>query len=106
MSLEVHLQIDLFTGQLIDARPLRQKNQDGVQPRQVEMFSQCELTQFGVKARPQMSITPVTRLELAREDPRTDEEKEQAAWREAEKNTSSMFEVSAVAKVDGVGVVC
>ena len=42
------------------------------------MFSQREMAQFGVRARPQIPISPKTRIELALQDLRTKEEQEEA----------------------------
>ena len=92
MSPEVPLQYDL-TGELLDNRTPKQKRlarqANGWQ--QAEMFSQRELAQFGVKAHPRMSITPQTRVELIREDPRSEEEKEAGRQREIESRTYRMF---------------
>jgi hypothetical protein len=51
------------------------------------MFSQRELAQFGVRAHPKLPISPKTRIELAIEDRRTQEEKERDLRREIEKRT-------------------
>lgn len=89
MSKEVPLQIDLFSGDLVDTRSRRQKKQAQAEqkPKQVEMFSQRELAQFGVRARPTLPISPKTRMELMAEDRRTEEEKERDRRREAERLT-------------------
>jgi hypothetical protein len=83
------LQLDMFTGEAVDKRTRRQKARDrrAVQPRTAEMFSQRELAQFGVRARPQMPIAPTTKLALQIQDPRTPEERDADLWREAEGKT-------------------
>lgn len=83
------LQADLFSGELIDNRNRRQKRRERERaaPNQPMMFSQREIAQFGVKARPRMSLSPHTRLRLLVEDPRTEEEREADLRREAERNT-------------------
>lgn len=87
------LQHDMFSGELVDTRTRRQKRQDKdrQQPKQIEMFSQREVAQFGVKAHPLMPLSSNTRLLLIPEDPRTDEEIEQDRQRAAEKRTFQMF---------------
>lgn len=87
------LQMDMFSGKLVDNRTRQQKRQDKAreQPRQIEMFSQREIAQFGVNPNPLMPLSPNTRLLLIPEDPRTEEEIEQDRQREAEKRTVQMF---------------
>ena len=94
MSKEVPLQVDMFTGDLVDTRTRKQKKKEKEQqkPRQTEMFSQRELAQFGVNPRPQLPLSPKTRLELIMEDHRTEEEKAAAIQREAEKRNYHLFE--------------
>lgn len=96
MSPEAPRQFD-FAGELVDTRTPKQKKIDrqanGWQ--QPAMFSQRELAQFGVQARPQMPAIgrngkPLTMM-LEIEDPRTEEEKEQDQQREAEEKTYSLF---------------
>ena len=89
MSKEVPLQHDMFTGKLVDTRNRKQKKraQEAQQPRQTEMFSQREMAQFGVQAHPKIPISPKTRLELALQDMRTEEEKERDFQREVEKRS-------------------
>lgn len=86
------LQSDLFTGEWVDTRTRRQKQLDRErgQLRQTEMFSQREVAQFGVRARPQMDVHP-GRLRLVMEDPRTPDEKEADLMREAQRLTQPMF---------------
>lgn len=95
------LQMDMFSGDLVDNRTRQQKKQDKVreQPKQTEMFSQREIAQFGVNPRPLMPLSPNTRLLLIPEDPRTEEEMEQDRQREAQKRTARMFAEPATAKV-------
>ena len=92
MSKEIPSQHDLFTGELVDNRTRNQKKHDWErrQPKPVEMFSQRELAQFGVKANPKLPISPKTRLELALMDMRTEEEKTQYLQLEAERQTYPM----------------
>jgi len=87
------LQMDMFSGKLVDNRTRQQKRQDKAreQPRQIEMFSQREIAQFGVNPNPLMPLSPNTRLLLIPEDPRTEEEIEQDRQREAEKRTFQLF---------------
>lgn len=87
------LQADLFTGELVDNRTSSQKRADREreQPQQTEMFGQREVAQFGVRARPQMSVSPHTKLVLIAEDPRTPEEVEHDLQRAAEALTYQMF---------------
>jgi hypothetical protein len=96
MSSEHPRQYD-FTGELVDNRTSRQKQEarraSGWQ--QSAMFSQRELAQFGVRARPMMPAIgqhgKPLRMVLEMEDPRTDEEKELAQQRAAEEKTYSLF---------------
>ena len=78
MSKEVPLQSDMFTRKLVDTRTRKQKKkaQEQEQPKQAEMFSQREMAQFGVQAHPKIPLSPKTKLELALQDMRTEEEKE------------------------------
>lgn len=82
-------QFNLFTGELVDNRTKAQKRKakERENPQQAEMFSQRELAQFGAKARPQLPISPKTRIELAMEDRRTEEEREKDLRREIAQNT-------------------
>ena len=88
----VPLQYTLFTGELVDNRTATQKrfDQTQTQPIQQEMFCQRDLAQFGVRAHPQMSLAPDTKLVLISEDPRTPEEIERDRQREAEAMTISL----------------
>ena len=87
MSKEVPLQADMFTGELVDTRTRKQKKKakERQTPQQAEMFSQREMAQFGVQANPKIPLSPKTRLELALQDMRTEEEKERDFQREVEK---------------------
>lgn len=89
MSKEVPLQVDMFSGDLVDTRNRKQKKKakESQEPRQAEMFSQRELAQFGVKGNPKIPLSPKTRLELLMEDMRTEEEKERDFQREVEKRS-------------------
>jgi hypothetical protein len=90
---EVPLQRDMFTDELVDTRDSKQKRKARQRqlPQQQEMFSQRELAQFGVRANPKLPISPKTRLELAMEDRRTEEEKEQDRMRQAQAQTYPLF---------------
>lgn len=86
----------MFTGELDDNRTSKQRRLDHERewaiPRQMGMFPQRDLAQFGVRAHPQMSLAPDTKLVLVREDPRTPEEIEQDLQRQAEEQTNPMFD--------------
>lgn len=94
MTKEVPLQFDLFSGELVDNRTVRQKRLDKEQekPQQAMMFSQREMAQFGVNPRPKLPISPKTRLELMVEDHRTEEEIAAAIQEEALKQNYRMFD--------------
>ena len=89
VSREFAFQIDMFTDDLVDNRTPKQLKQAHArsQPKQVEMFSQREMAQFGVNAHPKLPLSPKTRLELVMQDPRTDEEKQQHLQRQIEQQT-------------------
>ena len=84
----------MFSGELVDTRTRRQKKLDKQreQPRQIEMFSQRDMAQFGVKANPIMPLSGNVKLLLIPEDPRTPEEIERDIQRAAEEQTRPMFE--------------
>jgi hypothetical protein len=87
------LQGDLFNGKWVDNRSDSQKRADleREQPTQTSLFRQREIAQFGVRAHPQMSLSPHTKLVLVAEDPRTEEEKERDLQRTAEALTQPLF---------------
>lgn len=89
MSKEVPLQVDMFSGELVDNRTKKQKKiaQQQEQPQQIEMFSQRDVAQFGVKANPKLPISPMTRIELAIQDGRNEEEITLEQQRTIEENT-------------------
>jgi hypothetical protein len=89
MSKEVPLQADLFSGELVDTRTRKQKKRETERqlPVQAEMFSQREMAQFGVRAHPQIPLSPKTRIELALQDLRSQEEQEAARQREVERRS-------------------
>jgi hypothetical protein len=89
MSKEFAFQIEMFTGELVDNRSAKQKQQAHArsQPHQAEMFTQREMAQFGVEAHPKLPLSPNTKLELIMEDPRTEEEKAQDLQRQIEQHT-------------------
>ena len=84
----------MFSGELVDTRTRRQKKLDKQreQPRQIEMFSQRDVAQFGVNPRPLLPLSPNTKLLLIPEDPRTAEEIERDIQRAAEERTNPMFD--------------
>lgn len=83
----------MFTGELVDNRSCREKKRDKerTRPRQPELFSQREVAQFGAKARPKIPLSPKTRIELAAEDPRSEEEKAESERRALEEKTYKLF---------------
>lgn len=93
----------MFSGALVDNRTVAQKRLDReqAQPIQAEMFRQREIAQFGVRSRPQMSLSPMTRLALIREDPRTPEQVEHDLLKEAEANTLRLFDNGTEGKAEG-----
>jgi len=92
MPKEVPLQIDIFSQKLVDTRTPKQKKKAKAleQPRQAEMFCQRELAVFGANGRPRLPISPKTRIELAIQDARSQEEIAQQFQREIEENTYPM----------------
>ena len=96
MTTETPRQWNMFTGELDDNRTARQKKRDREQgqPQQTEMFSQREIAQFGVNARPLLPLSPHTKLGLIFEDPRTEEEIERDRERAAQQRTYQMFDTS------------
>jgi hypothetical protein len=86
------MQKDMFSGEFVDRRTASQKKADKERNdwKQMEMFSQRDLAQFGVSAHPVMDVSP-GRLVLISEDPRTPEEKERDLRRAAEAKTRPMF---------------
>jgi len=63
----------------------------GVAEKPQQMFSQREVAQFGVKGRPQISLTPTSQLVLEIQDPRSKEEKEQDKTETSKRTTMPMF---------------
>lgn len=92
-SAEVPLQHSLFGGEPVDSRTKTQKKkaQERQKPQEVMLFTQREVAQFGVKARPLFSLSPKTSLALIAEDPRTEEEKEHDLLLAAQCKTVMMF---------------
>jgi len=94
---EVALQVDMFSGELIDARSDSQKKKDKERniPQQTQMFKTPEMVQFGGKTRSayrdwlDQSTAPPLVLQLL--DTRTAEEIERDLILEAEKLTTPMF---------------
>ncbi len=89
MPKEAPLQVEMFSGELVDNRTPKQKKRarEQDQPQQIEIFSQRELAQFGVEAHPKLPISPKTRIELAIEDSRSEEELAQDHQWKIEQNT-------------------
>lgn len=86
---EQFLQMDLFTGELVDTRTAVQKRKDRVQqlPHQLEMFSAAETFQH-VNPHPQMALPDHLRAwKLTWTDTRTPDEIERHRRREEEKRT-------------------
>ncbi len=79
----------MFSGELVDTRTRKQKKRETERqmPVQAEMFSQREMAQFGVRAHPQIPLSPKTRIELALQDLRSEEEQEAARQREIERRS-------------------
>ena len=102
MPKEVPLQVDMFSGELVDNRTPKQKKKakEQDQPQQIEIFSQRELAQFGVKAHPKLPISPKTRIELAIEDSRSEEEIARDRQWEIEQNTYPLPWAQLVQEVD------
>jgi hypothetical protein len=95
---EIALQHDMFSGKLVDNRSRYQKRKDKTrsQPQQIGMFSLKDTVELGVSVRPWLKELPPTKLELEREDVRTDEEREQDLLREALSLTGAMFAVAEI----------
>jgi transposase InsO family protein len=91
MPAEIPLQVDMFTGALVDRRTAAQRQRDAAadKPRQMEMFSQRELAQH--VPTPMMPLSLDTKLVLVMEDPRTEGEKEADREREARERTIPLF---------------
>lgn len=88
------LQVDMFSGELVDnrSRTQKQRDQERARPQQTEMFAAKEVAQFGVNPRPLISLSEHTRLTLQMEDPRTEEEIERDRQRAALALTYRLFE--------------
>ena len=93
MPKEVPLQIDMFTNDLVDTRTARQKRQakKSAAPQQFEMFSQRDIAQFGVTARPKMPLPEGATMALIIQDPRTPEQVELDRQRAAEALNGHLF---------------
>lgn len=107
-SQEVVLQIDLFTGDLVDARTSYQKKKDWERssPPQLQMFSTPDMVQFGVRPksayRDWIDQTTISPMILEVEDKRTPEEIECDLVREAEKQTIPLFADTPVPSISEV----
>jgi hypothetical protein len=84
----------MFTNAWVDNRTDHQKQRDRErkQPRQLFMFSQKDIAQFGVNPHPLLPISDNTKLGLMFEDHRTEEEIERDRQRQAEKKTYQLFQ--------------
>ena len=93
MPKEVPLQIDMFTDDLVDTRTARQKRlaKKSAAPQQFEMFSQRDIAQFGVTARPKMPLPPGATMALIIQDPRSPEQVEADRLRAAEALNGHLF---------------
>ena len=93
---EVPLQHDMFSGQMVDNRTQQQKRlgKIAIQPQQMMMFSLKDTVELGVSARPWLKELPPPKLELERQDIRTEEEREHDLLREAQSLTSAMFSIA------------
>ena len=110
MPSEVPLQMNMFDEGLSDTRTRKQKKaaKEAHGYQQGELFSQKDLAQFGVRAKPELPAIarngqPV-KMELEIQDPRSEEEKELDRQREAEKLTEPLpeFEPAAGMEIEAV----
>ncbi len=87
------LQFNLFTGETENRRTRKQRQADRQRalPQQLEMFSQREVAQSGVKANPHIPLSGNVKPLLIPEGPRTPEEVERDLQRQTERNTHPMF---------------
>ena len=87
------LQIDMFSGEAVDNRTTTQKRKakKRAAPQQFELFSQRDIAQFGVRARPQMPLPPGATMALIIQDPRTPEQVELDRQRAAEALNGHLF---------------
>src|SRR5690606_30552220 len=94
MSTEIHLQIDLFSGDLVDNRSDHQKRLDRErqQPRQQMLFGTHDEVGLRRPARPWLATTPEPVRELEIQDMRTDDEREMDLMREAQELMKPLFE--------------
>lgn len=94
---DLPLQIDMFTGEPVDARSAHQKRQDRLRqaPQQIQMFKTPEMVQIGGRTRSPYqdwldhSTAPPLVLQMI--ETRTPEEIERDLIREAEKRMTPMF---------------
>jgi hypothetical protein len=93
MLTEAPLQIDLFTGELVDTRTAAQRHMDAERqrPAQMSLFSAAEHVELSLPARPWLDELPAPLLELIILDTRTEEEKERDQLRAAQKLTVPLF---------------
>ena len=86
------MQVDMFSGELVDNRTRKQKKQDKeyALPQQGFLFSQREMAEFGVEAHPKIPLSPHTRLALVMQDGRSPQEKERQLRQQIEAATHAM----------------
>lgn len=94
MNTEIPLQIDLFSGNLVDNRSESQKRLDRERkkPQQNLLFDMRDEVELRRNARPWLAATPEPVLELEIQDVRTDEERELDLLRAAQELTKPLFE--------------
>ena len=93
----IPLQHEMFSDKLADTRSRKQKRSEKQKrrPQQTELFSQKELAQFGVQARPELPAVrkdgKAVEMRLEIQDVRTQEERAAAQQEAAEEKTRAMF---------------
>ena len=87
------LQFDMFSGEAVDNRTTTQKRKAKKReaPQQFEMFSQRDVAQFEVRARPQMPLPESATMALIIQDPRSPEQVELDRQRAAEALNGHLF---------------
>jgi hypothetical protein len=90
----IPLQQDMFSGDWKDTRTRGQQKADRERnkPQQSSMFAFGETYEFGASYRPWLKESPAGNLQLEREDIRTPDEIERDLIREANSQTTAMFE--------------
>lgn len=87
------LQIDMFSGELVDNRSSYQKRKDRQRqrPQQPQLFKAREVIQHDARRKPWLNNLPGYQINLEREETRTPEEIERDLLREAQALTEPMF---------------